>query len=872
MKKLLILDSNSIINRAFYGVRYLSAKDGTPTNAVYGFLNILIKLVSEQQPDCICAAFDLKAPTFRHLRYDGYKAQRKPMPEDLATQMPIAKDILRAMNVTILEKEGYEADDVIGTVARICEESGVECLIATGDKDDLQLVSGKTKVILTVSRQGYNETTVYDEAAVKERYHVTPTEFIDVKALMGDTSDNIPGVKGIGEKTAMNLIERFHSIEYIYENIDNIGLKGAALQKMKDGRDMAFLSKELATIVRDVPVELDFDACAWNGYGNNAELYNILHGLDLNSVIKKMELTPQSGAVVTEEEDIFDGMTFEVVKTAASVGVIGNAAAVVLETDGARVTALAAAAGKNAFVITGADITDTVKPFLEDENIKKITFDIKEALVSLNGRVQIKGIVDDTAIGAYLVDPAKNKYTIESLAEEYFGAEIERPKEKQLSLLDDDDEGREEYLAKCAVALGALNERVTKKMEENGQTKLYREAELPLVEVLAHLEINGFLVDDKQLREFATTLGAQIDTLTAMIYETAGETFNINSPKQLGVILYEKLGLKPVKKTRTGYSTNADALEKLHHPIIDMILEYRSLTKLKSTYCDGLAAVVNPETHRIHSVFTQTVTVTGRLSSTEPNLQNIPTRTALGREIRKMFIAKDGYVLVDADYSQIELRVLAHIANDETMINAFKNGEDIHAVTASQVLGIPLDEVTKEQRSSAKAVNFGIVYGIGEFSLAQDLHISVKEAKAYIDGYLEKYHGVRNYMTEIKERAKKDGYVKTMMNRIRYIPELKSPNYNVRQFGERVALNTPIQGSAADIIKLAMVRVDRRLISEGLRSRLILQVHDELIVEAHKDEVDKVKRILLEEMQGAADMQVPLKADISVGHSWYDAK
>ncbi len=872
MKKLLILDSNSIINRAFYGVRYLSAKDGTPTNAVYGFLNILIKLLNEQQPDCICAAFDLKAPTFRHLRYDGYKAQRKPMPEDLATQMPIAKDILRAMNVTILEKEGYEADDIIGTVARICEESGVECLIATGDKDDLQLVSDKTKVILTVSKQGYNETTVYDEAAVKERYHVTPTEFIDVKALMGDTSDNIPGVKGIGEKTAMRLIEKFHSIEYIYDNIDDIGLKGAALQKMKDGKDMAFLSKELATIVKDVPIELDFDACAWNGYGSGAELYNILHGLDLNSVIKKMELEPQSGAVVTEEKDILGGMTFEVVKTASSIGIIGGTAAVVLETDGARVTAMAVAAGKKAFVITGADITETVKPFLEDENIKKITFDIKEALVSLNGRVKINGIIDDTAIGAYLVDPAKSKYEIGSLAGEYFGAEIEKPEEKQLSLLDDDDEGREEYLAKCAVALGALNERVTKKMEENGQTKLYREVELPLVEVLAHLEINGFLVDDKQLREFAATLGAQIDTLTDMIYETAGETFNINSPKQLGVILYEKLGLKPVKKTRTGYSTNADALEKLHHPIIDQILEYRRLAKLKSTYCDGLAAVVNPETHRIHSVFTQTVTVTGRLSSTEPNLQNIPTRTALGREIRKMFVAKDGCVLVDADYSQIELRVLAHIANDETMINAFKNGEDIHAVTASQVLGIPLDAVTKEQRSSAKAVNFGIVYGIGEFSLAQDLHISVKEAKAYIDGYLEKYHGVRNYMEEIKERAKKDGYVKTMMNRIRYIPELKSPNYNVRRFGERVALNTPIQGSAADIIKLAMVRVDRRLISEGLRSRLILQVHDELIVEAYQDEVDEVKRILLEEMQGVIEMRVPLKADISVGHSWYDAK
>ena len=460
------------------------------------------------------------------------------------------------------------------------------------------------------------------------------------------------------------------------------------------------------------------------------------------------------------------------------------------------------------------------------------------------------------------------------MANEYFGVVIEKPEQHQLSLLDEDEPDNAEYLAKCAVALGALNERINKKIADNGQEKLYREIELPLVEVLAHLEINGFLVDDGQLKAFAETLGTQIDKLTAMIYEMAGEEFNINSPKQLGVILFEKLELKPVKKTKTGYATNVDVLEKLtdKHPIIGLIMEYRQLTKLKSTYCDGLRAVINPETHRIHSVFTQTVTVTGRLSSTEPNLQNIPTRTELGREIRKMFVAKEGYTLVDADYSQIELRVLAHIANDETMINAFKNGEDIHAVTASQVLGIPLSEVTKQQRSSAKAVNFGIVYGIGEFSLAQDLHISVKEAKAYIDSYLEKYHGVRNYMSEIKEQAKKDGYVKTMMNRIRYIPELKSPNYNIRQFGERVALNTPIQGTAADIIKLAMVRVDQRLISENLKSRLILQVHDELIVEAAEDEVDEVKRILSEEMQGAMELRVPLKVDMSVGHSWFDAK
>lgn len=866
MKKLLILDSNSILNRAFYGVRYLSAKDGTPTNAIYGFLNILLKLIKEQEPDYICAAFDVKAPTFRHKQYEGYKAQRKPMPEGLAAQMPLAKDVLRAMGVTILEKEGYEADDIIGTVARLCEESEISCFIATGDKDDLQLASDKTKVILTVTKSGYNETIIYDDKAVKEKYHVTPTEFIDVKALMGDPSDNIPGVKGVGEKTAMSLIEKHHSIEYIYENIDDIGLKGAMLQKMKDGREMAFMSKELATINRNTPIEFNAEECVFDGFENNGELYEILKRLELNSIIKKLDLS--GGDNVKENEDIFKDFSYQV---GDKNMINGDKVTVVLDFDGDNISSAAVGAGNNAVVLNEQD---DIKELLEDDSIAKVMFDVKEAIVKLNGRIDIKNISDDTAIAAYLVDPAKNEYTIEKLASEYFGTVIEKPEVKQLSLLDDVETDRSEYLAKCAVALGVLNECIGDKIKENGQEKLYQEVELPLVTVLAHLEINGFLVDDNQLKEFADKLGEKIDALTNEIYMLAGEEFNINSPKQLGVILFEKLELKPVKKTKTGYATNADVLEKLRdkHPIVNFIMEYRQLAKLKSTYCDGLTAVVNPNTHRIHSVFTHTVTVTGRLSSTEPNLQNIPTRTELGREIRKMFVAKDGYVLVDADYSQIELRVLAHIANDETMINAFRNNEDIHAVTASQVLGIPLEDVTKEQRSSAKAVNFGIVYGIGEFSLAQDLHISVKEAKAYIESYLEKYHGVRNYMESIKEQAKKDGYVKTMLNRIRYIPELKSPNYNIRQFGERVALNTPIQGTAADIIKLAMVRVDNRLINEGLKSKLILQVHDELIVEAHKDEVDKVKQILSEEMQNAMELNVPLKVDMSTGHSWYDAK
>ena len=875
MKKLLILDSNSIINRAFYGIRPLSAADGTPTNAIYGFLNILAKLINEQKPDYLCAAFDLKAPTFRHKMYDGYKAQRRPMPDDLRVQMPIAKDILRAMGVTLLEKEGYEADDIIGTVSRICGKNDIECFIATGDKDDLQLADPHTRIILTVTRMGQNETTIYDEAAVRERYHVSPVEFIDVKALMGDPSDNIPGVKGIGEKTAMSLIEQFHNIEYIYENLDSIGVKGKMLEKLRDGKESAFLSKTLATIELNAPIDFSVEDCVFSGFdGENGELFSLLQKLGLNSVIKKMHITTDKAPV-----DIFGDLgVFEISDADGLNKALDGAKEIslILNLSGGCLSSAAFSIGKKAYytaaAFCGNTLVSALKPFLENENIKKNVCNIKDAMVQLSGQTEICGIAFDTAIAAYLINPSRKDFSLSALCT-MIGAELPQAEEKQMSLLDEDECGNEIY-AKHAYALSVLTEHLKSEIEKNGQEYLYYNVELPLISVLAHMQINGFYVDKDELERFSQELSRRIDAVTNEIYILSGEEFNINSPKQLGVILFEKLGLKPVKKTKTGYTTNAEALEKIKdkHPIVNFITEYRTLTKLKSTYCDGLSAVINPKTKRIHSNFNQTVTVTGRISSTEPNMQNIPTRTELGREIRKMFVAEEGFTLVDADYSQIELRVLAHMANDETMINAFKNNEDIHAVTASQVLGVPLDEITKEQRSSAKAVNFGIVYGIGEFSLSQDLGISFAEAKRYIESYLEKYHGVREYMDRTKREAKENGFVKTMMNRVRYLPELQSQNPNMRHFGERAAMNTPIQGSAADIIKLAMVRVDNRLTKEKLKSRLILQVHDELIIEAYLPEVEEVKKILKEEMENAVSLNVPLTVDMSVGNSWYDAK
>lgn len=887
--KLLIIDSNSIINRAFYGIRNLSTKTGTPTNAIYGFLNILIKLIRQVEPDYICAAFDVKAPTFRHEQFKDYKAQRKPMPDDLAKQIPIAKEILSAMNITVLEKAGYEADDIIGTVSRICSENDVECFIATGDKDDLQLVDDKVRVILTVTRSGMNETVIYDEQAVYDKYSVTPTEFIDVKALMGDPSDNIPGVAGVGEKTAVSLISKYHSIEYIYENIDNVGLKGAMYKKMVDGKDMAFMSKQLATIDKNVPMDINIADYKVQSADNDT-LYELLSGLELFSTIKKLELSEPQNKTVTskdffEDTEINAVTDIDGVKKLASAVEKNRACAILFELSNKNFTAVNIAVGKTAYCITIGNglsqqaVFDELRPILESEKTEKYMYDVKDALVSLHemyGENIVKGIAFDGAIAIYLIDPSRTNYDIISVAGEYLGVVIEAENEgEQMSLFDEQSSENIDFSGKKVLCIEPLMEIAKKKMDELGQNELYYNVELPLVEVLADMQVYGFKIDQNQLDEFGDMLGERIAVLTKEIYNYANEEFNINSPKQLGVILFEKLGLKVIKKTKTGYSTNAEVLEKLkgEHPIIDLIMEYRQLAKLKSTYCDGLKAVINPKTGRIHSVFTQTVTVTGRISSTEPNMQNIPTRTEIGRELRKMFVAEgEDYILTDADYSQIELRVLAHIADDQTMIDAFLSGEDIHTVTASQVFGVPTSDVTGEQRRSAKAVNFGIVYGIGEFSLSQDLKISVGEAKRYIQSYLDKYSGVHHYMEHIKEQAHKQGYVKTLLNRIRYIPELASSNHNLKAFGERVALNTPIQGTAADIIKLAMVRVHKRLKDEGLKSRLILQVHDELIVETLKSEQDKVKEILKTEMENAMDLKVPLIADMACGKSWYDAK
>ncbi len=869
MKRLLILDSNSIINRAYYGVRYLSASDGTQTNAIYGFLSMFAKLIDTYTPDYVCAAFDLKAPTFRHKLYDGYKAQRKPMPEGLVAQMPLARDMVREMNIPLFETPGYEADDIIGTVSRLCEENDIECLIATGDKDDLQLASEKTKVVLTVTKQGFNETVIYDKNAVFEKYGVTPEQFIDLKALMGDASDNIPGVKGIGEKTASKIIIDNGSIEALYENIDNCGQKGATLQKLKDGKESAFLSKTLATIDRNVPIDFDVKSCAFTSVKEQAtdDFYTLLKSLELNSIIKRFEIEATKAPEV--RVDVFKDLKIQNVHTLPECD---NMAYITKYNSDNKLVALCVSDGVVSYVLKGNDLLDAAKALFSHKNL--IGFDIKNDIINLKDITDLENVVDDVCISAYLADPSKSEYTIERLCMEYLKTELVHNEQAQLSLFEDEDEKTDEYLAKSAAALFLLNKELKERILRNGQEELYRSVELPLARVLANMQLRGFLVDAAALSDFSQILNGQIETLTDEIYKDAGEEFNINSPKQLGEILFTKLGLKNGKKTKSGYSTSVNVLEKLvdKHPIISKILEYRHLAKLKSTYCDGLLPLISKDTNRIHSVFNQTVTATGRISSTEPNLQNIPIRTALGAQIRKMFVAQDGYTLVDADYSQIELRVLASIANDENMINAFLSGEDIHTVTASNVFNVPVSEVTPAQRRSAKAINFGIVYGMGSFSLSQDLKISVKMADEYINSYLEKYSGVKEYMNSIKEQAKNEGKVTTLMNRVRYIPELKSSNFQVRSFGERVALNTPIQGSAADIIKLAMVRVDNRLINEGLKSRLILQVHDELIVEASLDGVEKVKAILKEEMEGAMELSVPLTIDMAEGRSWFDTK
>ncbi len=866
MKKLLILDSNSILNRAYYGIRFLSASDGTPTNAIYGFLNILFKLINEEKPDYICGAFDLKAPTFRHKMYDEYKAGRKPMPDDLKVQMPYARKILSAMGVPVLEIEGYEADDIIGTVSSICDRENIKCLIATGDKDDLQLVSDNTNVILTVSRMGKSETVCYGIKEVFEKYNVTPTEFIDVKALMGDPSDNIPGVAGIGEKTATKLIAEHHSIESLYENIESSGVKGATLQKLRDGEESARLSKELATICRSVPISFDFESCVFSEdtLPEKEEFVELLEKLELNSFIKKL------GGVKKPLTDFFEKLS-----QAKTIDELGNSISCVIKRNGSAIEAAAFSNGKAVYSVYGEACLGALKSVLESNTKQVYMFNMKEDYVALSGNIEFKNVASDLAIAAYLLNPSKSEYTVFGALKDYIGAEPpeEKAENTQMSLFDDEVK-KDDTLEKMAYAIIPLWEVMEKELKEKDLYKLFYEIEMPLIYVLGDMEMAGITVDTGELERFGKKLEEDIERLTGEIYSLAGEEFNINSPKQLGPILFEKLELKPAKKTKTGYGTGAEVLEKLRgkHPIIEKILEYRQLSKLKSTYCDGLSAVVNRETGKIHSMFNQTVTVTGRLSSTEPNLQNIPTRTALGREIRKMFIAGEGNVLLDADYSQIELRILAHLSGDRVMTEAYKNGDDIHSVTASQVFDVPLNEVTSKMRSFAKTVNFGIVYGMGEFSLAQDLKISIAEAKKYITNYKTRYSGMNDYLENTKEKAKEDGFVRTLYGRIRHIPELRSPNYNIRSFGERAASNAPIQGTAADIIKIAMVRVHKRLKEEGLLSKLILQVHDELILEVPEKEIPKAEKVLREEMENAAQLSVPLVVEMAQGKSWYDAK
>lgn len=870
MKKLLILDANSIVNRGFYAVRPLTNKDGLNTNAIFGFLNIFFKYVEEIKPDYIAAAFDVSAPTFRHKMYDGYKATRHKMPDELREQIPVLKDVLSAMNISILELAGYEADDIIGTVSRMCEEEDIQCCILTGDRDDLQLASKKTHIHLVITRMGNTETTVYDDDMVFEKYGVTPSEFIDLKAIMGDSSDNIPGVKGIGEKGATALISAFHSIEGVYENIDDASITKSVRTKLTESKDDCFMSKVLATIDRNVPIEVDIEKTKVVPY-NESALYEILSMLEFKSFIKKMGL---SGEVAKEKSQGFDA-SFSVVTGDKLKSVICGEN-VSFYYDKMSEKFAFCKDEKEAFVADFDENKEIIKAFLESDDNKR-THGLKEfiALMSQQG-IEVNNVDFDTEIGAYLIEPSRKSYDIEGLTSDYIDVLLNETAAEgdQLSFDAMLDSGNYTDLGAYAIAVLKLSEYEKETMKKRGSYELFETIEMPLVYVLATMEKEGIAVDREKLSEFGAKLSAEQKKLTDEIYELAGHEFNINSPKQLATVLFEELELKAVKKTKSGYSTNAEVLEKLKwmHPIVEKILEYRKIAKLNSTYVEGLIPAISDD-GKIHSSFNQTVTVTGRISSTEPNLQNIPVRTELGREMRKMFIAKsEDFALIDADYSQIELRVLAHIADDEHMIEAFREDFDIHSATAAKVFGVSKDEVTSEMRSAAKAINFGLVYGMGEFSLSQDLHISVKKAKEYIEDYLGSYPNVQKYMKDTVDFAKENGYVTTMFGRRRDIPEIKASNFQTRAFGERVALNTPVQGSAADIIKLAMINVYKRLKKENLASKLILQVHDELIIEAPKDEVEKVQVLLREEMEKAANLSVPLKVDMKVGRSWYDTK
>ena len=848
--KLMILDGNSIINRAFYGIRMLNAPDGTPTNAVYGFLSTFRRVFDLAQPQAVCVAFDVHAPTFRHEQYALYKAQRKPMPEELAVQMPLLKQTLDYMGVRRLELAGWEADDLLGTVARRCEAAGWTCDVVTGDKDSLQLITDSTHVFNVKTRMGQTDTIEYTPERFREEYGFDPIRMIDLKALMGDSSDNIPGVPGIGEKTAKDLLVRFGTVADIYRDLDALDIKPGVRKKLTEGRESAQLSFDLATIRTDAPIDFALESAVWD-HDYQPELYDWFRRLNFTSLSEKFGLQPADGVSAPSSAlpavDVADSAALRALEQAVTAAPY----VAVLAPDG--LDTLTLYDGKACYALSWAQLGDDYNAFLRllfSDRVRKVGHNIKDLMRALlDEGLPTDGFVFDTALAAYLLDATAGSYDLPRLAQTYLGEELPDVQ-----------------------SIWALQPVLHEKMAAQAMLPLYTDIELPLCPVLARMEQAGFLVDRKALYDFGESLTSSIEQLQQSIWALAGEPFNIQSPKQLGNVLFERLMLPAGKKTKTGWSTNAAVLDKLRgkHPIIEQILDYRTLTKLKSTYADGLLKEISAD-GRIHTNFQMTVTATGRLSSTEPNLQNIPVRRELGAQIRRMFVASPGKVLVDADYSQIELRLLAHIANDETMIAAFRSGEDIHAVTASQVFGVPLAEVTPLQRSHAKAVNFGIVYGISAFSLAQDIGVFQNEAKAYMDSYFAKYHGVRAYMTRVVEQAKADGYVTTLFGRRRDLPELKSSNFNLRSFGERVALNMPIQGTAADIIKAAMVRVDARMRAEHLQARLLLQVHDELIVECPAAEAETVKAILVDEMEHVVDYRVPLLVDAKIGASWAEA-
>ena len=839
--KLLILDGNSVINRAYFGVKPLTTREGLYTHAIYGFLNILERMEKEEQPDAVCVAFDLHGPTFRHLKFDGYKATRHGMPEELAQQMPVMKQVLKAMNIPIYECQGWEADDVIGTVGRICSNNEWECVIVTGDRDSLQLIDENIHVKLVISRPGQTTATLYTKEKFVEEYGFEPIKMVDLKALMGDSSDNIPGVAGVGPKTATDLLLKFGSLDGVYANLEDKAIRPKLREKLENNRDNAYLSYDLATIRCEAPIDFEPMDAVVRPY-NKPELYNLFVKLEFVKLIDRYGL---------RDAGLSSAKVQSKVETLAHIDSLpcSGDASIYIAQDGT----VGVACSEGVCVFTPMEAQMGIQ--LPSGNL--IGHDIKTTMHAMDAiGIQVERFAFDTALAAYNLNPSQSDYPVSKLATNFLGITV-----------DDAD------AAACAEAVWHLRTVLTEELSKAGMLKLYREIELPLCPVLYSMERAGVAIDRKQLEDFGVMLTQRIAACEEIIFDYSDGPFNINSTKQLGELLFEKLGLPPVKKTKTGYSTNADVLEKLKnkHPIIPAIMDYRMLTKLKSTYADGLLKVIDDD-GRIRTTFQNLVTATGRLSSTEPNLQNIPVRTDLGAEIRKMFIPKAGHVLVDADYSQIELRVLAHIANDETMQEAFRSGMDIHTVTASQVFGVAPEAVTALQRRNAKAVNFGIVYGISEFSLAEDIGVSRYEAREYIDNYLANYHGVRAYMKDVVMKARETGYTQTLYGRKRYIPELSSSNFNIRQGAERIALNTPIQGTAADLIKLAMIRVYDALKMHYPQATLLLQVHDELIIECPEEIAEQVAALISKEMEQVASLHVPLIAEAKWGSSWYGAK